>query len=67
MPLCTRYTGMCKWDDSKRQLVKVGAEWPRNATLSLNGAHAVQRLSPADAASSAGQYVWYCNGDISSR
>jgi hypothetical protein len=29
--------GMCKWDDTKQQLMKVGHEWPRNASLSLNG------------------------------
>ena len=58
--------GMCRWDDSKSQLVKVGAEWPRNATLSLNGAHTVQRLSPTDANASP-KYVWYVNGFVSSR
>lgn len=58
--------GMCKWDDSKRQLVKVGAEWPRNATLSLNGAHAVQRFSPTDAASRP-VFVYFVNGFVSSR
>lgn len=59
--------GMCKWDDKRRQLATVGPEWPRNATLSLNGAHAVQRLSPTDTASALGQYIHYCNGYISSR
>lgn len=62
-----RCTGICKWDDKRRQLAKVGVEWPRNATLSLNGAHAVQRLSPTDTTSALGQYIHYCNGYISSR
>ena len=58
--------GMCKWDDALNQLVKFGAEWPRNATLSLNGAKAVQRLSPTDAAASP-QFVWFVDGFVSSR
>ena len=58
--------GMARWDDESQTLIKHGEEWPRNASLSLNGVHAVQRLSPADAARLP-KYVWFCNGAVNSR
>ena len=58
--------GMCKWDDATSQLVPLGPRWPRNASLNLNGAKAVQRLSPADAAATP-KHVWFVDGFVSSR
>jgi len=59
--------GMAIWNASARQMEALGSPWPRNASLSLNGAHAVQVISPADAAKGFEAYAWFVNGYVTSR
>jgi len=57
--------GMMIWNGT--QMVELGNEWPRDTTLSLNGAHTIQVLSPKDMASGMNDFAWFVNGAVSSR
>lgn len=56
-------TGMAVWSDDARSF-RVLSTWPAGTANFLNGAHTVQRLSPAD---SDGGWVYFANPLVSAR
>jgi len=52
--------GMARWNESSSKFDQVSI-WPLNSTISLNGAHTVEKISPKDQLTLGG-YILYSNG-----